>query len=733
MNTVPVRICPFCLRQLSEDWRCPVCGRKINPAAWPPIRDYPELAPYLSTHLIPTENANGCFRTRPPVQNSASGFLRTALPYELRSGKSCIRIGDSPLVADVLIEGSDGLHAVLLQNASSRRWWVFDCGSACGTFVNGQSERLHELQDGDVISIQGVELSFRGNRLEAADLTKGGLAVSVRDLRFSPRGCKRPILEGISFSIRPGEFVGILGPSGCGKSTLIQCLAGLAGTDSSSLTGEILINGNIRETVEHEFQSLTAYLPQNVNESLHGQLTLAQEVACFRRLHLGQDSNGERETAACLSALNLNGKEQARIGQMSGGEQRRVGIALALMRNPRLFLLDEPGAGLDPATEYALMRHLRGIANQGRTVLCVTHILSNATLFDKVLVFSRGKIAYFGSPANLLETSGAHDLPELYQLLSEGTVRNSSAASDPVDRTVGVLPPSDSRPNLPQVIGAYLKRFSAAFFASATARSGRANVFAWLQSELAVLLLMQPLGLVIGLRIACAYYFRENANGVAIGNVQMLGFCAALSIFWVGINNSARAFVQDRVPGRCLERLNGVPLRGYVLARMIWATLQAVGQTISFTLLLVLAGLIEVDLVESTCVNALSISVLWFFPLLVACLCGTFVGLCVSAIAKREISAVALVPNLAILALLFSNAVVGFDGGGGGYMAIARTIAETFMPCHWPSKLIAVIQTGGALLPVVSEVLVQLVATLSLCSLLIFWFQAANERAWKGR
>ena len=698
---------------------------------WPEIRNFPEYAPYSAQGLIPPSDESSPYALPEYSQPAESGEIETLLPFAFGSGKSCVCIGSSRQYADVVVSNSEPLHAALLLNRRTRTWWLFACANAAETLVNGERIRLKELQDGDRIEIAGAKLAFRGDRLERWCANCGGMSISVRGMTFAVSGRPRPILDHVSFEVAPGEFVGVLGPSGCGKSSLVQRLVGL----SDDYDGEVLVNGVRRETVEDKFRKATAYLPQNVELSLHDTLTLEDELRYFRALHVLPSEDDERENADCLAALGLSGKGKSVISCLSGGEKRRVGIALALLRKPQFLLLDEPGAGLDPATETSMMRYLRGIADQGRTVFCVTHELTNIGLCDKILVLAGGHVVYFGSPKTVLEEFHVKDFASLYDLLGAGNVpvcKEDQVAGVPAGRFIEAKSPSWL-----QVFAGYLRRSFMSAFALSSRKAHDNRLWLFLKSSSCLRLVWQPILLVSVIRLACAYYFQSDNAGKTMYDIEMLGFCSSLAVFWIGMNNTVREFVHEREPGRCLERLNGVSFSSYLASKMSYALAMGGLQTISFTLAMWILGRVPMPLIEthgSNLATVLPVSVWWLIPLSVSGCIGVLCGLCVSAMAKRELSAVAIVPNVAIMALLFSNQIVRFEGGsGGGYMRLAKFMAVVLMPCHWSAKVIVDYQCAADLFGDFRFMILQLIGYALFTSLLVRYYQNRNERAWDGR
>lgn len=211
-----------------------------------------------------------------------------------------------------------------------------------------------------------------------------------------------------------------------------------------------------------------------------------------------------------------------------------------------------------------------------------------------------------------------------------------------------------------------------------------------------------------------------------------LAFCAALAMFWLGINYAARTLVRERIPGRCLENLNQVPLSAYLTSKLIWTIILCACQSLSFTVLLCIAGRIPVSLAKAIESPCLEISVMWFVPLFVSCLSGALWGLAVSAISKVELTAMSWVPSLAILALLFSKTLIRF-GYDTFYSPIAKFFATKIMPCHWPSVVMENLQSGVSDMAAIGTMIVQLVVYALVSVVLTSIYQRQNEAAWSGR
>ncbi len=193
-------------------------------------------------------------------------------------------------------------------------------------------------------------------------------------------GRGEPVIEELSFTIAPGEFVGILGPSGCGKSTLLRLVAGLTGLTS----GKILVDGmtpiDARETISFIFQDPTL-LPWR---------TVRENVGLSLELEGAERARRESKVDALLTMVGLAHVGRSYPRQLSGGMKMRVSIARALASNPRVLLLDEPFAALDEVTRDHMNEELLRLHRElGWTVLFVTHSVAEAVfLAGRVLVLA---------------------------------------------------------------------------------------------------------------------------------------------------------------------------------------------------------------------------------------------------------------------------------------------------------------------------------------------------------
>jgi len=293
-------------------------------------------------------------------------------------------------------------HAVLRPKGG--RIEIADQKSLNGTWLNGRRIGRKVLEPTDAVTIGSTVLRFE----LAGD---GKLRVTRRDCgdeialecvgltrQVGGRGGRR-ILDGVSLSVRPGEFVGLLGPSGAGKSTLLKAINGY----NPPGYGCVLLNETPLYRSFDMFRNSIGYVPQD--DIVHAELTVESSLDYVARLRLPPDVTAEQRRDlidSTIETLGLGHVRKSRISELSGGQRKRVSIGCELITRPSLLFLDEPTSGMDPSTEERLMRHFQSMARRGTTVLITTHILYNLDMLDRVVILSRGRLVFFGTPGEAL-------------------------------------------------------------------------------------------------------------------------------------------------------------------------------------------------------------------------------------------------------------------------------------------------------------------------------------------
>ncbi|KAL3675468.1 hypothetical protein R1sor_025416 [Riccia sorocarpa] len=214
------------------------------------------------------------------------------------------------------------------------------------------------------------------------------------------------ILHDLCGYVEPGRVCAIMGPSGCGKSTLLDCLAGRT-SKNITVTGDIRVNGR-KQKISY---GTAAYLPQECD--LLGTLTVSETIYYSAKLRLPSNTSAkdlQRIVKDAIEQVGLQDSVYTPIGNwhqrgLSGGEKRRVSIAIALLTRPRLLFLDEPTSGLDSASSFHVVSTLRNLGRFGRTILCSIHQPSSEVfrLFETVCLLTTGRQVYFGNQPGALK------------------------------------------------------------------------------------------------------------------------------------------------------------------------------------------------------------------------------------------------------------------------------------------------------------------------------------------
>jgi len=235
------------------------------------------------------------------------------------------------------------------------------------------------------------------------------LAVDVRGLRKRYGGVTA--VDGIDLGIRRGEVFGLLGPNGAGKSTTVEILQGNRDRDA----GEVSVLGADPAHGTRAWRSRVGIVWQD--ESAPAELTVAETVRHFARYY-----PRPRDPEEVIALVGLEARAGSRIKALSGGQRRRLDVALGVIGGPELLLLDEPTTGFDPAARRQFWELIRKLAAEGTTIVLTTHYLEEAeALADRLAVVARGRVVAEGEPAALRERHGTAATVEWTE--SDGTPR----------------------------------------------------------------------------------------------------------------------------------------------------------------------------------------------------------------------------------------------------------------------------------------------------------------------
>jgi ABC-2 type transport system ATP-binding protein len=221
-------------------------------------------------------------------------------------------------------------------------------------------------------------------------------AIEVRDLHKDYGGFAA--VRGVSFGVRKGEVFGLLGPNGAGKTTTVEILEGYR----ERTAGEVSVLGYDPAARDRDLRSRVGIVLQSCG--FYPRATVREAVEHFAAAY-----PRPRDASETISLVGLSGKEDSRAGELSGGQQRRLDLALALVGDPELIFLDEPTTGFDPAARRTAWDVIRALRALGKTVLLTTHYLDEAqSLADRVAIIKDGLIVAEGPPAELSARPSAY-------------------------------------------------------------------------------------------------------------------------------------------------------------------------------------------------------------------------------------------------------------------------------------------------------------------------------------
>jgi ABC-2 type transport system ATP-binding protein len=234
-------------------------------------------------------------------------------------------------------------------------------------------------------------------------------AVEIEGLDVSRGG--RPVLHGLSAQLEAGRVTGLLGPSGCGKTTLIRSIVGVQRLAAGSVRVLDLPAGSraLRRRVAYVTQSPSVYADLTIHENLR-YFAAVLDVP-------------QREIGRALAAVDLGAAGGQLAGTLSGGQRSRVSLAIALLGQPDLFVLDEPTVGLDPVLRRDLWTLFHRLAGEGASLLVSSHVMDEAARCDRLLLMREGRLVADTTPDELRERTGEQEMESAFLRLVEETAQ----------------------------------------------------------------------------------------------------------------------------------------------------------------------------------------------------------------------------------------------------------------------------------------------------------------------
>lgn len=548
-----------------------------------------------------------------------------------------IRLGRAPDNNFILDAPSVSRHHAILSYEHGSQPVLTDLGSTNGTFVNGQPlTEPHQLSPEDLIFLGGFLLHVDGRTIKQHDLSAS--CITARNITKSING--KTILTEISLAIRPREFVGLMGPSGCGKSTLMDALNGLRPASS----GNVLVNDLDLYQNFNALRRSIGYVPQR--DILHDALTVEKTLYYAAKLRLPAGTSLESVRTIVnqtIDSVGLSEQRQVPFKQLSGGQQKRLSLALELLTKPTFLFLDEPTSPLDPETTENMMMLFRQLADEGRIVVMVTHKFEKFREMHQIAMLTRGgRLAYFGPPTEALSYFdckepgdiyrhiGAHDPEELgarfrKSAYHEKYVSSRIAEMDHLALTTGALQLAGTgREDSPE------RRVGLHQWLTLTRRYFEVKIKD--KRNTSLLLVQAP---VVAILLAIIV-------GDSVNNSQTL-FIAAIVSIWFGANNAVREIVSETAI-YARERLVNLKIPSYVFSKFSVLSGVALIQCLLFVGILVGMGRLRSQ-------DFLALVLVLYLT----SLAGIATGLLFSAFVSSTEKAMSVLPLILIPQLLLSG------------------------------------------------------------------------------
>ncbi|WP_282692425.1 FHA domain-containing protein [Streptomyces sp. CC208A] len=574
-----------------------------------------------------------------------------------------VRIGRAPdndvVVADLVVSRH---HAELVARPDGT-YWIHDLGSHNGTFLNGRPvvEPVRVTAD-DIVGIGRSAFCLAGGRLVEFTDT-GEISLDVQELAVTVDHGRKTLLDEVSFPVGEKTLLAVVGPSGAGKSTLLGALTGQRPADR----GTVLYDGRDLYRDYAELRQRIGLVPQD--DILHLQLTVRRALSYAAELRFpGDTAPAERHARVeeVIGELGLTERADQPIHSLSGGQRKRVSVALELLTKPSLLFLDEPTSGLDPGMDRSVMHMLRGLADDGRTVVVVTHSVLSLDVCDRLLVLAPGgRVAYYGPPDDTLSFFGFGQWPEAFEAfeterdrdwagqyrgsrfhrryIEDATVRPyAPVAGVPGASGASVVAPAAAPPPPPKAqswggqLRTLVRRYTAALAADRT---------------------------FLAIMIALPFVMGAMARALSEGSLNPESTLNVLLILCVGgvltgAANAVRELVKERSIYR-RERAVGLSRSAYLASKVVVLGTVTVVQAVVLTLVALIGvplnvpdgkGVLMPPLIEIT----LAVALLAFTAMML--------GLLVSALVRKEEVTMPLLVLLAIVQVVFCGALLSVRG-----------------------------------------------------------------------
>ncbi|MFF3843592.1 FHA domain-containing protein [Streptomyces sp. NPDC001930] len=529
----------------------------------------PPVHPQAARQQVPHQQGHGgpgaAGASAAYADRSPTTFHQLALGHVMRIGRA---LENELVVSDLQVSR----HHAEFHATPDGRFEIRDLGSHNGTYVNGQPITKGGsalLGPQDIVGVGHSTFRLVGGQLEEF-VDTGSVSFSARHLTVTVDGGKQ-ILKDVSFGVPEKSLIGVIGPSGSGKSTLLKALTGYRPANE----GDVLYDNRSLYKQFAELRQRIGLVPQD--DILHKELTVQKALRYAAKLRFpGDTAESEREAriGEVLRELKLDIHKEKKVTSLSGGQRKRVSVALELLTKPSLIFLDEPTSGLDPGMDRDVMQLLRGLADDGRTVLVVTHSVAELGLCDKLLVMAPGgSVAYFGPPDEALNFFGYSTWADVFSAFENyrdydwaGRWKGSqhyqlyaadidAVAAQPVQMPQQAM----SRPPKPQGWGSQLWTLIRRYVSVIASDKGFLGLMVILPAVLGAVSVVIPADFGLGSPKPPS---RFNGDAGTIMLILAVGMCFS------GAANSVRELIKERVIYE-RERATGLSRSAYLMSKVI--------------------------------------------------------------------------------------------------------------------------------------------------------------------
>ncbi|QNP73515.1 FHA domain-containing protein [Streptomyces roseirectus] len=612
----------------------------------------------------------------PPVygDRSPTTFHQLALGRVMRIGRA---LENELVVSDLQVSR----HHAEFHSTPDGRMEIRDLGSHNGTYVNGQpipKGGSALLGPADIVGVGHSTFRIVGDRLEEF-VDTGEVSFSARHLTVTVDGGKQ-ILKDVSFGVPEKSLIAVIGPSGSGKSTLLKALTGYRPADQ----GEVLYDNRNLYKQFAELRQRIGLVPQD--DILHKELTVKKALKYAAKLRFPADTTtAERESRIdeVLRELKLDIHKEKKVTSLSGGQRKRVSVALELLTKPSLIFLDEPTSGLDPGMDRDVMQLLRGLADDGRTVLVVTHSVAELAICDKLLVMAPGgSVAYFGPPEEALNFFGYDTWADVFSAFEnyrdydwagrwKGSQHYQMYAADldaVAPQAVAVPPMQAMKPPKPQ---GWLSQF-------VTLVRRYVSVIASDKGFLALMVILPAVLGAVSLLIDADKGLLPNGVNAQSGRIVPNGTATtvllilAVGACFAGAANSVRELIKERVIYE-RERATGLSRSAYLMSKVFVLGLITVFQG----LLVGVIGFSSREIPAKGLVLGGATLVELSVPIMALGFTSMMFGLVISSLVKTAEKTMPLLVMFAIIQVVFTGCLFTLNG------SIGVNEFSYLMPSRW--------------------------------------------------